>query len=60
MPLSPPPIVDTRPLFRPVSDALVALLRGLGPGDWQRGTIAGTWTVRDIVAHLIDLTLRRV
>lgn len=60
MPLSPPPVVDTRAYFRPVSSALVDLLRGLTADDWQRGTIAGTWTVRDIVAHLVDLTLRRV
>jgi uncharacterized protein (TIGR03083 family) len=60
MPLSPAPIVDTRAFFRPVSSALVDLLRGLAPADFNRGTIAGTWTVRDILAHLVDLTLRRV
>ena len=36
------------------------VLRGLAAEDWNRGTRAGTWVVRDIVAHLIDLTLRRV
>lgn len=60
MSISPPPVVDTRAFFRPVSSALVDLLQGLTADDWQRGTIAGTWTVRDIVAHLVDLTLRRV
>lgn len=60
MPLSPPPVVDTRPFFRPVSAALVILLRGLSIDDWHRGTIAGAWTVRDVVAHLVDLSLRRV
>ena len=60
MPLSPLPIVDTRHLFRPVSSALVTLLRGLSPADWTRGTLAGSWTVRDVVAHLIDISLRRV
>lgn len=60
MALVPPPIVDTRGFFRPVSSALVELLRGLAPDAWQRGTIAGTWTLRDIMAHLVDLTLRRV
>lgn len=53
-------VVDTRFFFRPVSSALVAVLRGLSADDWQRGTLAGSWTVRDIVAHLVDLTLRRV
>ena len=60
MPLSLPQRVDARPLFRPVSSALVDLLRGLDAGHWQHPTIAGTWTVRDIVAHLVDLTFRRL
>jgi len=60
MPLAPPPIVDTRAFFGPVSSALVDLLRGLAPEDFERGTIAGAWTVRDVLAHLIDLTLRRI
>ncbi len=60
MPLEPPPPVDTRGLFRPVSESLVALLRGLPPNDWQRPTVAGAWLVRDIVAHLLDTTLRRL
>jgi uncharacterized protein (TIGR03083 family) len=60
MPLSLPKPIDTRPLFRPVSSALVELLRGLQPDDWNRPTLAGTWVVRDIVAHLVDLTFRRV
>jgi uncharacterized protein (TIGR03083 family) len=51
---------DTRALFRPVSLALVALLRGLAPADWHRPTVAGTWVVGDIVAHLVDLTFRRL
>lgn len=60
MSLSPPPIVDARLFFRPVSTALVTLLRGLSPDDWHRGTLAGAWSVRDVVAHLIDLAFRRV
>jgi uncharacterized protein (TIGR03083 family) len=60
MTLTPLPIVDTRTYFRPVSSALVELLRGLAPADFDRGTIAGAWTVRDVLAHLVDLTLRRV
>lgn len=60
MSLSPLPSTDTRPLFRPVSIELIALLRTLGDDDWDRPTVAGTWVVRDIVAHLVDLTLRRL
>lgn len=60
MPLTPLQPIDTRALFRPVSSELVSLLRSLPPSDWDRPTIAGAWTVRDVVAHLIDLTFRRL
>ncbi|MSO82800.1 MAG: maleylpyruvate isomerase family mycothiol-dependent enzyme [Acidobacteria bacterium] len=60
MSLSPPAATDTRALFRPVSSALLALLRGLSADDWHRPTLARAWTVRDIVAHLVDLSFRRV
>jgi uncharacterized protein (TIGR03083 family) len=47
-------------MFRPVSGALVTLLRGLPVELWERPTIAGAWVVRDIVAHLLDTALRRL
>ena len=52
--------IDTRALFRPVSVELVSLLRELQPAQWERPTVAGAWVVRDIVAHLVDSTLRRL
>jgi uncharacterized protein (TIGR03083 family) len=52
--------IDTRALFRPVSGSLVTLLRQLALDNWDRRTIAGTWAVRDVVAHLLDSTLRRL
>jgi uncharacterized protein (TIGR03083 family) len=58
--LSPLPLTDTRALFRPVSSELVTLLRRLPADAWHRPTIAGSWVVRDVVAHLIDLTFRRL
>ena len=60
MPLEPLWPIDTRHFFRPVSTSLVALLRTLTETDWQRPTIAGSWRVRDIVAHLLDTMLRRL
>jgi uncharacterized protein (TIGR03083 family) len=60
MALEPMVAIDTRPLFRPVSSSLAVLLRGLTPQHWQRPTIAGHWVVRDVVAHLLDSTLRRL
>jgi uncharacterized protein (TIGR03083 family) len=59
-PLEPVAPIDTRPLFKPVSLELVALLRSLPDDDWLRPTVAGTWRVRDVVAHLVDGTLRRL
>ena len=55
-----PGVFDARPLFRPVSGSLVTLLRGLPLALWERPTVAGTWMVRDVVAHLLDTTLRRL
>lgn len=60
MPLAPVPPTDTRPYFRPVARALVELLRGLPPDAWERPTIAGEWRVRDVVAHILDGSLRRL
>jgi uncharacterized protein (TIGR03083 family) len=60
MPLEPLRIVDSRALFRPVSRSLVELLRGLSDEKWERPTVARAWRVRDIVAHLLDSTLRRL
>ena len=60
MPLEPLVPIDTRPLFRPVSGSLVTLLRGLPLERWDAPTIAGKWLVRDVVAHLLDSTLRRL
>ncbi len=40
--------------------ALIGLLRGLGDEEWQRPTTAGSWRVRDVVAHLLDGDIRRL
>ena len=47
-------------MFRPVGGGLVDMLRGQPPGAWLRPTLAGSWRVRDVVAHLIDTRLRRL
>jgi len=56
----PPAVVDTRPLFRPLCAEIVATLRSLDPDDWLRPTVAGSWRVRDVAAHLLDTALRRL
>jgi uncharacterized protein (TIGR03083 family) len=58
--LHAPRPVDTRAMFRPVTAALITLLRTLSAADWERQTVAGAWVVRDIVAHLLDTALRRL
>jgi uncharacterized protein (TIGR03083 family) len=60
MALSPLAPTDTRAFFRPVAAELDTLLRGLPAGAWDLPTLAGTWRVRDVVAHLLDVTLRRI
>lgn len=48
------------PLFRPLLAELVALLRSLDDDAWLRPTVAGSWRVRDVAAHLLDGDLRKV
>jgi uncharacterized protein (TIGR03083 family) len=60
MPLVPVPPTDTRRFFRPVASELTALLRRLPAEAWDRPTVAGTWRVRDVVAHLVDVSMRRL
>ena len=50
----------TADLFAPLNDELVALLRGLSAEEWSAPTVAGAWTVKDVAAHLLDTTLRRL
>jgi uncharacterized protein (TIGR03083 family) len=50
----------TAHLFAPLNDELVALLRGLSSNEWNTPTVAGAWTVKDVAAHLLDTTLRRL
>lgn len=54
------PIPDTRPLFRPLCADVVGLLRLLPAADWERPTLARSWRVRDVVAHMLDTALRRL
>jgi len=53
-------LIETAHLFAPLHAELMGLLRGLEPGDWERPTIAGAWRVRDVAAHLLDTSLRRL
>lgn len=47
-------------LFQAIHLELLALLRSLPDEDWQKPTVAGAWTVKDLVAHLLDSDVRRL
>jgi uncharacterized protein (TIGR03083 family) len=52
--------VNLVPLFPGLHSQLMTLLRGLSPEDWNRPTACPLWSVKDIVAHLLDTCLRRL
>lgn len=54
------PVVDTRHLFRPLAVELASLLRSLEIADFDRPTVAGSWRVREVVAHIVDIAGRRL
>ena len=47
-------------LFPGLHRELMALLQSLDPADWMRSTTCALWSVKDIVAHLLDTCLRRL
>ncbi len=51
--------IQTTHLFPELSRRFVALLESLGPEDWSK-RVSPAWTVQDVVAHLIDSSLRRL
>jgi uncharacterized protein (TIGR03083 family) len=57
LPLTPIFLVDR---FPPLHAELIRLLRGLSAQDWNRPTSCALWSVKDIVAHLLDTCLRRL
>jgi uncharacterized protein (TIGR03083 family) len=56
-PTEPIFVVD---LFPGLHQELIDLLRGLREDDWSRPTVAPRWRVRDVAAHLLDVSLRRL
>ncbi len=54
-----PPIITIH-LFPILEDELIALLKGLRHDDWTRPTLAKQWTVKDVVAHLLDGNIKRL
>ncbi len=48
------------PLLRKVDSHLIHLLRSLTPSEWTLPTVAPLWNVRDVAAHLLDTSLRKL
>src|SRR5215831_10341937 len=55
----PAPILCAH-LLRTVDAKLIDLLGSLNPGEWDIQTVAQSWNVRDVAAHLLDTTLRKL
>jgi uncharacterized protein (TIGR03083 family) len=51
---------DARPFFEHVRASLLQLLADLSPSDWNSPTQAGSWSVRDVTAHLLGDDLSRL
>lgn len=45
-------------LFATLDEHLLTLLRSLGNDDWAKPTLAKSWTVKDVAAHLLDGNVR--
>lgn len=52
--------IPTLHLFAPLHEQLIQLLRGLSPEEWVLPTVAKQWKVKDVVAHLLDTSIRYV
>jgi uncharacterized protein (TIGR03083 family) len=46
--------------LRKVDEKLLELLGSLRADEWDLGTVAGEWKVRDVAAHLLDTALRKL
>jgi uncharacterized protein (TIGR03083 family) len=47
-------------LLRKVDEKLIELLSSLLPEEWDLQTVAPLWKVRDVAAHLLDTSLRKL
>ena len=54
------PEIETVHLFPPLASELIGFLRDLEPSDWQKPTVLPTWSVKDIVAHLLFTLLQKL
>lgn len=53
-------MIHTLHLFRPLNERLISVLKALTPEEWNTKTVAGSWTVKDVAAHLLDGNIRAI
>ena len=53
-------MVQVLHLFPRLNSSLIDLLERLSPAQWNNPTACKQWTVKDIAAHLLDTSLRRI
>jgi len=56
----PLPPIETRHLFREINAGLLDLCASFTPNDWAKPTVHADRNVKDLVAHLLDGSLRRL
>ncbi|MEV5824649.1 maleylpyruvate isomerase family mycothiol-dependent enzyme [Spirillospora sp. NPDC052242] len=54
------PVIDVRPLFPRERQAMLDLLRSLGPDEWAVPTVCPGWDVHDVVGHVLNDYMRRL
>lgn len=52
--------IDTLELFPELGERLIRLVSGMSPSDWEARTRFPNWKVKDILAHLLDTSVRRL
>jgi len=52
--------MQTLHLFPVIDQLLIKLLDSLNDEDWNKKTLAKKWTVKDVAAHLLDVTMRDI
>lgn len=55
-----PDIIKVKHLFPELYSELIDILQNLSAAEWNYPTSSSIWTVKDIVAHLLDGDLRRI
>lgn len=58
--MKPVDAIETADLFPELHAQLIELLNRLSPDDWYKPTACGPWSVKDVVAHLVDGQIRRL